>query len=52
MSIFSIAIALIFSKSPEVISLIWLFEATILFYFFGKTKETKIFNAAIILFII
>lgn len=51
-SIFSIAIALIFSKSPEVISLIWLFEATILFYFFGKTKETKIFNWAIVLFII
>ncbi|MDD3144966.1 MAG: DUF2339 domain-containing protein [Candidatus Gracilibacteria bacterium] len=51
-SIFSIAIALIFSKSPEVVSLIWLFEATILFYFFGKTKESKIFNGAIILFII
>lgn len=51
-SIFSIAVALIFSKSPEVVSLIWLFEATILFYFFDKTKESKIFNVAIILFII
>lgn len=51
-SIFSLSIALIFSNSPEVVSLIWLFEATILFYFFSKTKETKIFNAAILLFII
>lgn len=51
-SIFSLSIALIFSSSPEVVSLIWLFEATILFYFFSKTKETKIFNAAIVLFII
>ena len=51
-SIFSLAIALIFSSSPEVVSLIWLFESTILFFFFNKTKETKIFNAAIILFII
>lgn len=51
-SIFSLAIAIIFSKSPEVVSLIWLFEASILFYFFSKTKETKIYYAAIILFII
>ncbi|MDD2907503.1 MAG: DUF2339 domain-containing protein [Candidatus Gracilibacteria bacterium] len=51
-SVFSLAIALIFSKSPEVVSLVWLFEATILFYFFSKTKETKIYNTAIILFIV
>lgn len=51
-SLFSLAITLIFSKSPEVVSLVWLFEASILFYFFSKTKETKIYLAAIILFII
>ncbi|NVP17280.1 DUF2339 domain-containing protein [Candidatus Gracilibacteria bacterium] len=51
-SLFSLAISLIFSSSPEVVSLVWLFEASILFYFFSKTKETKIYMAAIILFII
>lgn len=51
-SLFSLAISLIFSSSPEVVSLVWLFEASILFYFFSKTKETKIYTAAIILFII
>lgn len=51
-SLFSISIALIFSKSPEIISLIWLLEATILFFFHTKTKESKIFDAWIILFII
>lgn len=51
-SIFSLAIALIFSNYESVISLVWLFEATILFYFYNKTKETKIYFAAIILFLI
>jgi len=51
-SIFSLSIALIFSSSPEVISLIWLLETTILFFFYKKTNETKMLDAWIILFII
>ncbi len=51
-SVFSLAIALIFSNYESVISLVWLFEATILFYFYNKTKETKIYFAWIILFLI
>ena len=51
-SLLSIAIALIFSNNPEIISTIWLFEATILFYFFSKTKEDKIFTVWIILFLV
>jgi hypothetical protein len=51
-SLLSLAIALVFSNNPEVISTIWLFEATILFYFFSKAEENKIFTAWIILFTI
>lgn len=51
-SLFSLAIALVFSNHPEIISTIWLFEATILFYFFSKTNENKIFAVWIILFMI
>lgn len=51
-SIFSLAVALVFSNSPEIISSIWLFEATILFYFYNQTKENKIWTLWIILFII
>ena len=51
-SVFSLAIALIFSNYEAIISSIWLFEATILFYFFAKTKETKIYSAWIILLLI
>jgi hypothetical protein len=41
-SLFSLAIALVFANNPEIISTVWLFEATILFYFFNQTKEDKI----------
>ena len=51
-SIFSLSIALIFSNFPEVISLIWLIETTILFFFYYRTKENKILEAWLILFII
>ena len=51
-SLFSIAIAFIFSKYPEVISTLWLFEATLLFYFFSRTRNFKIYLVSIILFII
>ena len=51
-SLFSLAISLVFSWHAEIISTVWLFEATILFYFFSKTKEPKIFSVWMILFII
>lgn len=51
-SIFTLSIALVFSNYDVIISSIWLFEATILFYFFNKTKEVKIFFAWLILFFI
>ncbi len=52
LSIFSIAIAIIFSKYPEITWTIWLFEATILFYFYSRNRENKLFIAWNILFII
>jgi hypothetical protein len=51
-SVFSLAIALIFSNYESIISSVWLFEATIMFYFFSKTKEYKIFWAWIVLMFI
>ncbi len=51
-SLFSLATALIFSDNDEVISTVWLFEASVMFYFFSKTKESKIFVWWLILFII
>jgi len=51
-SLFSIAIAFVFSNYPEIITTIWLFETTILYYFYSKTNNIKIFTAATILFII
>jgi len=43
--VFSLAIALIFSEYQQIVSAVWLFEATIMFYFFNKTKEIKIYIA-------
>ncbi len=51
-SLLTLSIALIFSNNPEIISTAWIFEASILFYFFTKTKENKIYILAMILFII
>lgn len=51
-SLFSIAIAFVFSNYPEIITTTWLFEATILYFFYSKTSSPKIFWAATILFII
>ncbi|PLX22216.1 hypothetical protein C0584_00490 [Candidatus Parcubacteria bacterium] len=48
-SIFSLAIAFIFSTRPEVVSIVWLFEASVLFYFYNKTSNSKIYFSAIIL---
>ncbi|MDQ7023663.1 MAG: hypothetical protein Q9M97_09305 [Candidatus Gracilibacteria bacterium] len=51
-SIFSVAIAFIFSETAEIISTVWLFEATILYFFYSQNGSKKIFWAATILFII
>ncbi len=51
-SLFSFAIAFVFSKYPEIITITWLFEATILYYFYNKTKESKILIAWNVLYII
>jgi len=51
-SLFSLAISLVFSWHAEIISTVWLFEASILFYFYSTTKEIKIFSVWIILFMI
>ena len=51
-SIFSIAIAFIFANHPEIITTTWLFEATILYFFYSKTSNVKIFWWATILLLI
>lgn len=51
-SLFSLAVAYIFSKHSEVISAVWLFEATLMFYFYGKAKDLKIYAAGIVLMFI
>ena len=51
-SIFSLAMVYIFAWKNEAVSTIWLFEASILFYFFSKSKEFKIYIGWIILFFI
>ncbi|MCD5380414.1 DUF2339 domain-containing protein, partial [Candidatus Gracilibacteria bacterium] len=52
LSLFSLAIAFLFSKYPEIISTVWLFEATILYYFYSQTKQWKILTAGNVLFVI
>lgn len=51
-SLFSIAILVIFSSQPAIVASIWFFEATILFFFFQKIKDMKIMIGALVLFVI
>lgn len=51
-SFFSLAIALIFSENPEVISIIWLLEASVLFFVSQKLQSTKIAFWGLVLFVI
>jgi hypothetical protein len=51
-SLFSLAIAFVFSRHGEVVSAVWLFEASILFFFYQKTRDHKVFFAAAILMLI
>ncbi len=51
-SLFSIAILVIFSSQPAIVASIWFFEATILLFFFQKIKDMKIMIAALVLFVV
>ncbi len=51
-SIFSLAVAFIFSGSPEIVSIVWLLEASLLYFFYRRTNNIKIFSFAIVIMII
>lgn len=51
-SLFSLAIAFVFSKHSEVVSAVWLFESTVLFFFYQKTRDLKIYSAGMILMVV
>jgi hypothetical protein len=51
-SLFSIAVALVFAKFPAIISMVWLFQSSIIFFFANRLNKEKIYTAWIILFII
>ena len=52
LSFFSLSIALIFSDYNFVISIFWLFESLIIFYFFRKIGDIKIWIAWLLLMIL
>jgi len=51
-SLFSLAIAYIFSKNSEIVAVIWLFEASLLYYFYKKTRDIKVYLAGFVLMLI
>ncbi len=51
-SLFSLAVAFVFSENKEIVSIIWLLEANVLFFLTQKTKSLKIAAAGLIMFII
>lgn len=51
-SLFSLAVAFVFSESKEIVSIIWLLEANVLFFLSSKTKSIKITIAWLVLFVI
>jgi MFS family permease len=51
-SLFSLAIAYIFSTHSEVISAIWLFEASLMFYFYQRSRDVKVYFFALALMMI
>lgn len=52
LSLFSLAIVFVFANHPEIISIVWLLEANILFFIFSKTNQLKLALWGLILFII
>ncbi len=51
-SIFSFSLAIIFADKPAVIATSWILEASVLFFLYQKTKDIKIFDFALIIFVI
>jgi len=51
-SLFSLAVAYIFSTHSEVVSIVWLFEASVLFYFYKRTSDLKIYTSAVVLMLV
>ena len=51
-SIFSLAIAFVFADSPSIISIVWLFESSILFFFYRRSSNNKIYIFAFVMMII
>jgi len=52
LSLVSLSVAFLFAESKEAISVIWLLEATILFFVTQKLKSLKVAIGALILFVI
>ncbi|OIP53681.1 hypothetical protein AUK10_02105 [Candidatus Gracilibacteria bacterium CG2_30_37_12] len=52
LSLFSIAILVIFASEPAVVASIWFFEATLLLFFYSRIQDIKIFLGGLVLFII
>lgn len=52
LSFFSLAIAYIFSNHPEAIASIWIFESTLLFSFYKRSRDVKIYLAGVLLMIV
>jgi hypothetical protein len=44
LSLFSLSIASVFSETPEIISISWLFEATLLYYFYHTFSNEKMYS--------
>ncbi len=48
-SLFSLAIAFVFSKHSEVVSAVWLFEASLMYFFYKRNEDIKVYAAGLIL---
>lgn len=51
-SLFSLSIAYLFQSSPEIIAFVWLFESTLLYFFYTRLKDIKVFVAGLLLMLI
>ena len=49
LSLFSLAVAVVFSDSALIVSTVWILESTILGYFSGKTKSIHILTGSLVL---
>lgn len=52
LSIFSLAVAFVFSEQKEIISIVWLLESSVLFFLAHKLSSLKTLIAALVLYII